>query len=71
MLHNALVFLVAAIVTGLLGFTRIVGTPFGVAKILCVTFATLCIVSLSLMRRARARAVNRRRAAADTNGSQG
>jgi uncharacterized membrane protein YtjA (UPF0391 family) len=73
MLHNALVFLVAAVVAGLFGFTRIVGTPFGVAKILCLTFAILCIVSLYLMRRARARAraVDRGRAEADTNGSQG
>ena len=71
MLHNALVFLVAAVVTGLFGFTRMVGTPFGVAKILCVTFAILCFVSLYLMRRARARAVDRGRAEADTNGSQG
>jgi uncharacterized membrane protein YtjA (UPF0391 family) len=51
MLHNALVFLVAALVAGLLGFTGLAGTPLGVAKILCVVFAVLGVVSLSILRR--------------------
>lgn len=51
MLHNALVFLAAALVAGLFGFTGIAGTPLGVARILCVAFAVLGVVSLSLLRR--------------------
>jgi len=51
MLHNALVFLVAALIAGLLGFTGIAGTPLGVARILCAAFATLCVVSLFVLRR--------------------
>jgi uncharacterized membrane protein YtjA (UPF0391 family) len=51
MLHNALVFLVAALIAGAFGFTGIVGTPLGIARILCVVFVVLCIVSLFLLRR--------------------
>lgn len=51
MLHNALVFLVAALIAGVFGFTGIVGTPLGIAKILCVSFGVLCFVSLWLLRR--------------------
>ena len=51
MLHSALVFLVAALITGVFGFTGIAGTPLGIARILCVTFVILCIVSLLLLRR--------------------
>jgi uncharacterized membrane protein YtjA (UPF0391 family) len=50
-LHNALVFLVAALVAGLIGFTGIAGTPLGIARIMCVAFAALCVVSLCLLRR--------------------
>ena len=50
-LHNALVFLVATLVAGLFGFTGIAGMPLGIARIVCVTFAALCLVSLSLRRR--------------------
>jgi uncharacterized membrane protein YtjA (UPF0391 family) len=50
MLHNALVFLVAALIAGVLGFTGVAGTPLGIARILCVTFVVLCIVSLFLRR---------------------
>ena len=51
MLHNALVFLIAALIAGVFGFTGIVGTPLGFARILCVTFVFLGIVSLFLLRR--------------------
>lgn len=51
MLHNALVFLVAALVAGVFGFSGIAGTPLGIARILSVTFGGLCIVSLFLLRR--------------------
>ena len=51
MLHNALVFLVVALIAGVLGFTGIAGVPLGIAKIVCVAFAILCVVSLSMVRR--------------------
>jgi len=51
MLHNALVFLAAALVAAVFGFTGIAGTPLGIARILCVTFALLCTTSLFLLRR--------------------
>ncbi len=50
MLHNALVFLVAALVAAVFGFTGIAGTPMGIARIICVIFMVLCGVSLSLLR---------------------
>lgn len=50
MLHNALVFLIAALVAALFGFTGIAGTPIGIARIVCVTLMVLCGVSLSLLR---------------------
>lgn len=49
-LHNALVFLVAALVAAVFGFTGIAGTPMGIARIICVIFMVLCGVSLSLLR---------------------
>lgn len=51
MLHNALVFLVAALIAGVFGFTGFAGTPLLVAKILCAVFAVLCVVSLAFLRR--------------------
>ena len=51
MLHNALVFLVVALIAGVLGFTGIAGVPLGIAKIVCVAFAVLCAISLSMVRR--------------------
>jgi uncharacterized membrane protein YtjA (UPF0391 family) len=53
MLHNALVFLVVAIIAGVLGFTGIGGVPLGIAKVLCVVFSILCVISLAMMRRDR------------------
>jgi uncharacterized membrane protein YtjA (UPF0391 family) len=51
MLHNALVFLVVALIAGVLGFTGIAGVPLGIAKVVCVAFAILSVVSLSMVRR--------------------
>jgi uncharacterized membrane protein YtjA (UPF0391 family) len=50
-LHNALVFLLAALVAGLIGFSGIAGTPLGIARIICVAFTILCGISLALLRR--------------------
>ena len=51
MLHNAIVFLVVALIAGVLGFTGLAGVPLGIAKIVCVAFAILCVVSLAMVRR--------------------
>lgn len=46
MLRWALVFLVLALIAGLLGFTGIAGQSFLVAKILCFVFLVVFLVGL-------------------------
>ncbi|HMO41742.1 MAG TPA: DUF1328 domain-containing protein [Phenylobacterium sp.] len=45
MLSWALVFLVVALIAGLLGFTSIAGTAIGIAQILFFVFLVLFVVS--------------------------
>jgi uncharacterized membrane protein YtjA (UPF0391 family) len=45
-LQYALIFLVVAIVAGLLGFTALSGTAAWIAKILVVVFLVLFVISL-------------------------
>jgi uncharacterized membrane protein YtjA (UPF0391 family) len=45
MLNWALIFLVVALIAGLLGFTSIAGAAIGIAKILFVVFLVLFLVS--------------------------
>ncbi|MDX5329554.1 MAG: DUF1328 domain-containing protein [Caulobacteraceae bacterium] len=45
MLSWALVFLVVALIAGLLGFTSIAGAAVGIAKILFFVFLVLFVVS--------------------------
>ncbi len=45
MLHYAVVFLVVAIIAGLLGFTTIFGAAYGIAKILFIVFLILAVLS--------------------------
>ncbi|MGQ3018624.1 DUF1328 domain-containing protein [Phenylobacterium sp.] len=56
MLNWALIFLVVALIAGLLGFTSIAGAAIGVAKILFVVFLVLFLVS-TLMHLVRGRRV--------------
>jgi uncharacterized membrane protein YtjA (UPF0391 family) len=51
MLHYAVVFLVIALIAGVLGFTGIAGASVGIAKILFTVFLVLFIVSLLVGRR--------------------
>ena len=51
MLGWAIVFLVVALIAGVLGFTGIAGTAVGIAKILCAVFLVLFLISLILGRR--------------------
>ena len=46
MLRWALIFLVVALVAGLLGFTTLAGAAIGIAKILFYVFVILFLVSL-------------------------
>jgi uncharacterized membrane protein YtjA (UPF0391 family) len=46
MLRWALIFLVVALVAGLLGFGGIAGTSMGIAQILFFVFVVLFVVSL-------------------------
>lgn len=46
MLRWALIFLVVALIAGLLGFTSIAGTASGIASILFWVFVVLFLVSL-------------------------
>jgi uncharacterized membrane protein YtjA (UPF0391 family) len=46
MLHYALVFLVVALIAGVLGFGVVAGTAAWIAKVLFVVFLILFIVSL-------------------------
>lgn len=52
MLHYAIVFLVLALIAGLLGFTTIAGTAYAIAKIVFFVFLVLFIISLFMGRRA-------------------
>lgn len=45
MLYWTLIFLLLAIVAGLLGFTTITGTAYAIAKVLFLVFVVLLIVS--------------------------
>lgn len=56
MLSWALIFLVIALIAGLLGFTSIAGAAIGIAKILFVVFLVLFLVS-TLMHLVRGRRV--------------
>lgn len=51
MLHYAVVFLVLALIAGLLGFTGIAGASIGIAKILFFVFIVLFAVSFIANRR--------------------
>ena len=55
MLRWALIFLVVALIAGLLGFGGIAGTSMGIAQILFFVFLVLFVVSL-IMHLARGRA---------------
>ncbi len=44
MLHYAIVFLIIAIIAGLLGFTSIFGAAYGIAKILFIVFLILAVI---------------------------
>jgi uncharacterized membrane protein YtjA (UPF0391 family) len=46
MLYYALIFLVVALIAGILGFTGIAGASVGIAKILFFVFVVLFVVSL-------------------------
>jgi len=60
MLSWALVFLVVALIAGVLGFTSIAGAAVGIAKILFFVFLVLFAVS-AIMHMVRGRRVQRRR----------
>ena len=45
MLYWALVFLVVAIIAGVLGFTTLMGTAAWIAKILLIVFLILALIS--------------------------
>lgn len=55
MLRGALAFLVVALIAGLLGFTTIAGTAYGIAKILFFVFLICFLVMLVLGMGGRAR----------------
>ncbi len=50
MLHYAVVFLIIALIAGVLGFGGIAGTAVGIAKILFYIFLFLFVLSLLLGR---------------------
>lgn len=50
MLHYSLLFLIIALIAGVLGFTTVAGTAFVAAKILFFVFLILFVVSLLLGR---------------------
>ena len=56
MLRWALIFLVVALIAGVLGFTSIAGTSMAIAKILFFVFLVLFVVSL-IMHMVRGRGV--------------
>jgi len=52
MLKWSFIFLVFALVAGLLGFTSIAGASIGIAKVLFILFLIICIVTFLLGRKA-------------------
>jgi uncharacterized membrane protein YtjA (UPF0391 family) len=52
MLHWSIVFLVIALVAGVLGFTGIAGASMGIAKILFFVFLAVWLVVLLAVRKA-------------------
>lgn len=52
MLRWSAIFLILALVAGLLGFTTIAGTAMGIAKVLFVLFLIICIITFLLGRKA-------------------
>ena len=52
MLRWSAIFLILALVAGLLGFTTIAGTAMGIAKVLFVLFLIICIVTFFIGRKA-------------------
>ena len=54
MLSWAVVFLIIALIAAVFGFTGIVGTAVGIAKILFAVFLVLFLISLIVGRRGRA-----------------
>jgi uncharacterized membrane protein YtjA (UPF0391 family) len=52
MLRWSAIFLILALVAGLLGFTTIAGTAMGIAKVLFVLFLIICIITFFLGRKA-------------------
>lgn len=59
MLYYALIFLVIALISGILGFT---GVAVGIAKILFFVFLFLCIISFFFNRRGHSTAAGTHRA---------
>ena len=53
MLYYALIFLVIALIAGILGFTGIAGAAVGIGKILFFIFLALCILSFVFGSRSR------------------
>ena len=51
MLRWALVFLVVALIAGIFGFGGVEGTAMWIAKVLCLLFLILFVVSLLLGRK--------------------
>jgi uncharacterized membrane protein YtjA (UPF0391 family) len=52
MLHWSLIFLIIALVAGVLGFTGIAGAAMGIAKILFFVFLVIWLVIFLVIRRA-------------------
>jgi len=52
MLRWSAIFLILALVAGLLGFTTIAGTAMGIAKVLFILFLIACIITFFLGRKA-------------------
>lgn len=52
MLKWSFMFLVFALIAGLLGFTSIAGASIGIAKVLFILFLIICIVTFLLGRKA-------------------
>lgn len=62
MLYYALIFLVIALISGILGFTGVAGVAVGIAKILFFVFLFLCIISFFFNRRGHSTAAGTHRA---------
>ena len=52
MLHWSLIFLVIALIAGVLGFTTVAGAAIGIAKILFFVFIAIWLVAFLFFRRA-------------------